>query len=1032
MRHIRARFLGASELEWNGEKIEFPYRQIDAVMIYLLMEHTVEQERLADLIWGDKFSRKGEDYQDKMRSNLRNAFYHIRKVFGKDFIRKLPGGRLTICQEYELWIDAIAFMEDSERFLELYQGEFLQGFYLKNNEAFTNWIEEYRRTCRTKYLEALHCAIEKTYENEDFELCRSWCEKLLKEDEFDELSYQYLIQIFQKRKAYSQALELYKQLERLFGEELFEKPSEEMQRLGREIQMARNTEILSLLEQKQKIEIEKHSFYGREKEIYYLTQALEDFQNILLAGEAGVGKSALAREVFSRFDDSNVWILKSYCFCEEESFLMKSWQGFMKQLLQKLEDNGMMEQHGYLVHAIYDLFPFLRLYGEKEENVLEEKSVDFESVQNQVIDAILYFSQAQPLIFYLDDVQWADAVSLNFIRNLITSPQTEQMMFWLSYRDDELSDAERLVSDLERMNLIKRIQLNCFDYNETIQFASFLAPKYPWSHQTKRILYQETEGNLLFITEMVHCIKEQGSLTTLTPNIHNLIKSRVEKLPREKRQILSLMSLFFDGISFTSLMELSQKDKFELIDILEDLMERKLIREIVETKDTYFCFNHQKILEYVYEGMSYTKQRILHNKVGQYLEDHLTKTARDVNLYPKLMYHFEKGKEQKKYLKYTVRYLSYYLNMAHEFFPVLEKQSISENQYDINLEFDNMEELEETLCGLSDKLEEVMTMEVRESQEDQEWLESMCDYFLMMGRYHIRKGEYEQGLKYTGLLRDTSRKLKAPLQKKYLIKANLRWISYYLNRCDLRHMKEMIDESYTLLEGDGTAEELAVWYRMDGYCFIMQGELEKGREKLQEAIDIYESSQFKEEYLYNLAASYAWMGEYLRLQKKYEEAQKYYRKALDNSPGSSKIGGISIFYGYSGISAYDSGDMKLAEHMLYAAMCTYQRANLIWGRGMTYAYYAQLQLKNKEYERGKELLLKAWEYASKLGSTYEKGIVCRICAQVINQFPGNPGLQECFENVLVQDTHYYVEKGQEYLADLFSPIDQEYLDEMSE
>ena len=84
---------------------------------------------------------------------------------------------------------------------------------------------------------------------------------------------------------------------------------------------------------------------------------------------------------------------------------------------------------------------------------------------------------------------------------------------------------------------------------------------------------------------------------------------------------------------------LSGKEEYELITILEKLIDKKLIREVIRAESVAFQFSHQKILEYVYGELSLTKRRILHEKISCCLERRLSGTSADNALYTKLMYH---------------------------------------------------------------------------------------------------------------------------------------------------------------------------------------------------------------------------------------------------------------------------------------------------------------------------------------------------------------------------------------------------------
>ena len=65
-------------------------------------------------------------------------------------------------------------------------------------------------------------------------------------------------------------------------------------------------------------------------------------------------------------------------------------------------------------------------------------------------------------------------------------------------------------------------------------------------------------------------------------------------------------------------------------------------------------------------------KRQLHNRAGLCYEGTLKGTKIDFPLYSKLLYHYERGDNQEKYMVYAVKNTYLYLNVAHEFFPFVD------------------------------------------------------------------------------------------------------------------------------------------------------------------------------------------------------------------------------------------------------------------------------------------------------------------------------------------------------------------------
>ena len=99
-----------------------------------------------------------------------------------------------------------------------------------------------------------------------------------------------------------------------------------------------------------------------------------------------------------------------------------------------------------------------------------------------------------------------------------------------------------------------------------------LLPEQFNSYELQRRLFRETEGNPFFIIETVNNIKFNGSVGDITPNMRDTIRLRTMLLPPEEKNILSLLSFFFDGATFDMLLALSNKEEYDLINILESLI----------------------------------------------------------------------------------------------------------------------------------------------------------------------------------------------------------------------------------------------------------------------------------------------------------------------------------------------------------------------------------------------------------------------------------------------------------------------------
>lgn len=1038
--HLEVKMLGTPAIILNGANLSFPYRQTEALLYYLLVNKRVSKLTLADIIWGDKCT------EEKISSNLRNAFYILRKFIGKDFLEKNTGNQLTVSSQFEVHTDVEDFLNNSAS-LTAYKGDFLEGFYLKNNTLYNEWLENTRQLLKNLYMKRLLAAIPLEFDRGCHEICEDLCEKLLKINEFDETAYKFLMEIYKHRKNYTMALKIYGQLEELFERELFEKPGEDTQRLAASIEHALNEEFFTLLKAKKDLTvcpIAQNLFFGRAAELDKLSAVLTAFhsgdpcRNILITGEAGIGKSSLAERLLHKLPcDKGILILKTRCYFAEEKYILKPWQGIARSLLEYLDTQELLTENKLLLQGIYGLFPFLTNNCAPAMDEDDISTLDYKSIQSVFTNALLQFSHRCRVILYIDDLQWADETSLSLIRDLSTclnSYKKQGLLLLMTCRSTPSGEAKRLLDNMFSLNGLEIITLNRFDYQDTVSMASLLLPTYPYTQELQAQLFHETEGNPLFITEAVNHIKCNGSPNDITPNMQNIIEQRLSPVSKECCQILNLVSIFFDGVTFECLSKLSHKEDYELAEILEYLLSQNLLKEAFDRDNTFFTFTHQKIAEYVYEKMSWTKRRILHDKAGLFFEGRLKGTLSDMALYPKLIYHFDKSSNQQKYLKYAIKYLYNYLNVTHEFFPVIENNM---TLFTLDMQVETRERLTDDLGSIENLLSSIENC-INDNQEDfpreeavrREHLETLSDYLHMTGRHYIRACSYEKGLHYILKLKHVNNAPDSPVRLARLLQANRQLMCIYINRYEPRQMTQVVEESLALLQNEDLPEETAVWKRLQGLSDIMAGRLEEGIFHLEEAIAIFTNSTEKEKHLYNLAAAYSWIGEALRHSGKYKIAGEYYEKAIDICSQNYLISGVSIFYAYAGMAAFDSGSIELAKRYLETSKSHYEKGNLMWGRSLPYSYYSLLLLGEGRFDDALKHLETALHHAQKLESKYELGIVYRIITQIKSGRFDQPNAGGSVSARLEGTLSDYVSIAKDYLDQTFSPVDEQYMAEL--
>jgi DNA-binding SARP family transcriptional activator len=146
--------LGGLVIRRDGELVTGRVlRKVEALLIYLARTRRAHaREILAELFWEER-------PQELSQGSLRVALTSLRKEFG-EYVT-ITRDTLSLNPEAAVWLDAAELearlgagrMEEA---LELYQGEFLDGFYVRDSRGFEEWLTLERERLHLTILEALH------------------------------------------------------------------------------------------------------------------------------------------------------------------------------------------------------------------------------------------------------------------------------------------------------------------------------------------------------------------------------------------------------------------------------------------------------------------------------------------------------------------------------------------------------------------------------------------------------------------------------------------------------------------------------------------------------------------------------------------------------------------------------------------------------------------------------------------------------------------------------------------------------------
>jgi DNA-binding SARP family transcriptional activator/predicted ATPase len=1018
MNSIHVKLLGNPEVYVGNKKIIFPFKKVEALFYYLVVNKRASRDELVSLLWGDI-------EEEISKKNLRNAIYRIRKTFDIDVLYSPSRSLIMINSDVDITSDVDCFKNEGEKWREKYSEEFLKGFSVKDAQGFEEWMIFKREEYRNLYISSLYSKIKEDIEKGDYDSGELTARRLIAVDEFDERAYRVLMKLCIKKRNLNKAIEVFNKLTEKLKSDMGILPDSKTTELYKKVINLKNSSETGIKA------LHEEFFYGRHKELNILKESCKNFINnkpyksAIILGEAGIGKTRIKERLIKDILKNDVYLFETSCYQAEKEYILKPWNAIFLKLAEVIKEDKIEvpEVSGSIVSYLFPSLytESLRLNLDFKDNI---ESIRYQASEEAVANIIKNVSNTKKVVFIIEDLQWIDSMSLSMLNNLILHGDNTNIFFIVTCRDGYGRDVDRFITTLIKYNKIEKVILRRFSNDEVREFVIEALPEHEIPLEISGRIYEETEGNTFFILEYLSSIKENRDINIMSSKAQDILKSRFLDISTEARKLLDIVSLFFNAAPLDILRELSGKDELGIIDIFEELESRSIIVEIDEDEEISFRFTHQKLRDYIYGQQSTAKKRLLHNRIGKILEKKLKNNKSDVILFSNLIFHFLRGGNKLAALKYSIRNLCFYLDLSHELFPVA---------YDINIEEQKNLHIstEETVKQLN-SIEKLINGLKGMETDVQNLYECEMAFLHMKGRFLIREGEYEKGVSCIRMLIEISLEQN---QVDYLLKGYRQMINYCIQVHSTGLMKEYLDKALDISKKIGNHYETGTILRLKGLNKIMIGEKQEAEQLLKESIEIFNSiSKSGDKYYLNIAGAYNYIGEIRRHDMKFSSALKYYDKAIAACEGKNTLTGLTVFYANAGQAAFEMGDYLTSEQYFEKALKTYEYLESSWGRSIAEGYKALLKVKEGNFNMALSHLKRADYFSEKMKSPHEMGIIYRVKAEIRLLMERNSMANNTFKDYVNLDVISYCDKGiellensgEEYEVDILKVIKRAY------
>ena len=299
---------------------------------------------------------------------------------------------------------------------------------------------------------------------------------------------------------------------------------------------------------------------GREAEIHELFTALDDArrgraQLICITGEPGIGKSTLAGQFAAECAARREVCAFATGRCSERLAGSEAYLPILEALETLLQGPWGAECGELLKLAAPTWYVRVApLWASAEPSfasiVADARAASLERLKRELAAFFGELSNAVPVVLFLDDLHWADASTVEMLAYLARKMATARLLTIAAYRPSDMKITGHpfiaLQQELQRQNLCRELPMNLLRPAHIEQYLHLEIPAGSLPDGFAEVVHGRTEGNPLFMTEMIRHLREGGRLQEpssrldLPESVRSMIERRVSHLDQDQLELLAI------------------------------------------------------------------------------------------------------------------------------------------------------------------------------------------------------------------------------------------------------------------------------------------------------------------------------------------------------------------------------------------------------------------------------------------------------------------------------------------------------------
>ena len=364
---------------------------------------------------------------------------------------------------------------------------------------------------------------------------------------------------------------------------------------------------------------------GRDRELALLQSAIGRARGhrggaVILEGDAGIGKTRLARELRRRAMEAGFVVGAGACHESDWSPPFGLWSLVAGEIGREALDAQPDARRQVLLEIMRELRPMGPVEHAPTLSAEEARFRATDAVARLLLDV----ADKQPLLVILDDLQWVDQASLDVLTYMARFIANAPLLVLGTYRPGEVNldhPLARSLGELDRQGVCSRVCLGSLSDRDALGLVECLAGTIS-STLAARIV-AEAKGHPFFITEVVRHLLDEGHDLSVSidygvpQGIRHAVATRIARLAAQTRHLLAVAAAFTRPFEFSVLVVMMELGEEALLAVFDEALRAQLVRAVGAEK---YEFSHDLIRRTLYDAIGPSRRARLHRRIAQALE----------------------------------------------------------------------------------------------------------------------------------------------------------------------------------------------------------------------------------------------------------------------------------------------------------------------------------------------------------------------------------------------------------------------------